>query len=69
MRVRDGEALSAPQAVAERVEELIGQRIQSRGGSLGAGADMRASPAHRASTPTPAPPPLRGRGSTSATDD
>lgn len=61
MRVSDGEALSAPAAVAEKVAKAIGDRMQVRKGSVG--ADMRLDPQHRASTPTPAPPPLRGRGS------
>jgi hypothetical protein len=63
MRVRDGEALSAPEVVAERVAEAIGSRMRAHKGPVGKGADVRPNPQHRASTPTPAPPPLRGRGS------
>jgi very-short-patch-repair endonuclease len=63
MRVKDGEALSAPEVVAERVARAIGSRMRADGASVGAGADMRPNPQHRASTPTPAPSPSRGRGS------
>jgi hypothetical protein len=62
MRIRDGEALSASQVVAEKVAEAIANRMSAHN-RTGARADMRATPPHRAYTPTPAPPPSRGRGS------
>jgi very-short-patch-repair endonuclease len=62
MRIKDGEALSAAQAVAERVAETIRDRMQPHNGPVGASADMSSNPKHRAPTPTPAPPPLRTRG-------
>jgi very-short-patch-repair endonuclease len=85
LRVR-GEALMAPHDVAERVAQIISDRLgrpkastpfpsMGKGrdgveapvvtgvGPLGAGANLHASPQRRASTSTPAPPPSRGRGS------
>jgi hypothetical protein len=35
----------------------------ARKGAVGADAERRSSLSHPTSTPTPAPPPLRGRGS------
>ncbi|HEY3797327.1 MAG TPA: DUF559 domain-containing protein [Caulobacteraceae bacterium] len=56
LRVQGSEVLRGAEAVAERIGDEIRRR---RGGS----AHLSPSPQHPAYTPTPAPPPSRGRGS------
>ncbi len=64
--ISDGEVLRDAEGIARRIENVI-RRTLAAGGARGDSADRDPFGIARASTPTPAPPPLRGRGSNGAT--
>jgi very-short-patch-repair endonuclease len=65
IRIRGGEVLNDSSGMAERIRSVIERTMAARG-ARGVDAVCASAGDHPASTPTPAPPPLRGRGSMGA---
>jgi len=58
VRIEGDDVLKDAVAMAERVASLIQRTLAARRG----GSERVTTPSQPAATPTPAPPPLRGRG-------
>jgi len=62
IRIRDGDVLKDAVGMSERIASVIKRTIEARKRSAAIGAKPDLSSQGVAYTPTPAPPPLRGRG-------